>query len=77
MKKWHLFFMEPQRRGGSSGWVLGKRFFPEKVVGQWNRHAREMVMALSLPEFKNALRVWTMLSDIGFKYWVILCGARS
>jgi len=65
------------KEGGKFRLGTGKSFFLEKVVGQWNRRAREMVMALSLPEFKNALRVWTMLSDIGFKYWVILCGARS
>lgn len=73
MMKWHLFFVEPQG-GGRFRLGTGKRFFPEEVVGQWKRHCKEMVMALSLPEFENALRVWTMLSDIGFKYWVILCG---
>ena len=34
----------------------------------------EVVMAPSLIERKG---VWTMLSDIGFDFWVVLCGARS
>ena len=38
-----------------------KRFFTERVVGHWNSHPREAVMAPSLLEFKN---VWITLSDI-------------
>lgn len=32
-----------------------KRFFTERVVGYWNRLAREVVMAPKLPEFKEGL----------------------
>lgn len=56
---------------------MWKRFFPEKVVEHWNRLPREVVVAPSLSKLENALRVWMVLSAIGFQYWVVLYGARS
>lgn len=34
---------------------IKKRFFTKRVVGHWNRLARELVMAPKLPEFKECL----------------------
>lgn len=29
------------------------------------------------PESQSSGSVWTLLSDIGFEFWVVLCGAKS
>ena len=34
---------------------IRKRFFTERVVAHWNRLSRDVVMALSLSEFKKHL----------------------
>jgi len=39
----------------SSDWTLAKRFFTERVLGQWNRLPRAVVMAPKLSEFKECL----------------------
>jgi len=51
-----------------------KMFFVEKVVWDWNRLLRAVVMALSC---WSARSVWIMLSEIWLDFWVVLCGARS
>lgn len=35
--------------------AVQKMFFPERVVGHWNRLPRDMAMALSLPQLKERL----------------------
>lgn len=34
---------------------IKKKIFTERVVGHWKRFAREVVMELKLPEFKECL----------------------
>jgi len=46
----------------------------QRVVGPWNRFPRAVGMA---PGCWSSRDVWTMLLDIEFEFWVILCGARS
>jgi len=59
-------------RGGSA-WESGKGSSPEGVQA-WNRLPRAVGMALS---WQSSRSIWTALSDIGFEFWVVLCGASS
>lgn len=47
-----------------------ERFFTEGVVGYWNRIPREAVTA---PTWRSSRTVWTVLLEIWFDFWVILC----
>ena len=49
-------------------------FIPERVVRHWNRLLRAVLTAPSCPSSRS---VWTVRSDTGFEFWVVLCGARS
>ena len=56
---------------GRGSWVSGEGSAPEG--GQaWNRLPRTVVMA---PSCQSSRSVWTTLSDVGFGFWVVLCGA--
>jgi len=46
------------------------------IRGQWawNRPPMAVNMALSCQSSRNLL---TILSDVGFGFWVVLCGARG
>lgn len=60
---------------GSSDWTsVRKRFSTERVLGHWNRLPREVVMALSLSEFREYLDI--ALSHMVY-FQVVLQGAGS
>ena len=44
------------------------------MVMAWNRPLRAAGTALSSQSLRS---IWTMHSDIGFEFWVVLCGARD
>ena len=46
----------------------------KRVMRPWNRLPRAVGMAPSCPSSRN---IWKMLSDVGFGFWVVLCGART
>ena len=52
--------------------ILGirKRFFTKKVTAHWNRLPMAMSMTINLQELRT---VWTVVSDIGNEFWVVLC----
>ena len=57
---------------GRSGLGIRKSFFT-RGRWAWNRLPRAAVIALSC---QNSRSVWITLSDIGFEFWVVLCGAK-
>jgi len=42
---------------GDLDWILGKNFFPERVVRHWTRLPGEMVESLSLEMFRKHVHV--------------------
>lgn len=51
-----------------------RKKFIQGVAGHWNRIP---TMQHSYPGCQSLRSIWTMLSDIGFEFWVFPCGARS
>lgn len=77
-QKWHFYpnsetWLLPHSErilGKGAGWVLGESSSPEgggREAPQGSGHS------LELPEFK---KLWTLLSDTGFEFWLVLCGAK-
>ena len=58
------------------GWVGvgGRRMFFTSGWWTWNRLSRTVVMASSCQSSRS---IQTLLSNIGFESWVVLCGAKS
>lgn len=56
--------------GKGAGWVLGESSSPE---GGGHEAPQGSGHSLELPEFK---KLWTLLSDTGFEFWLVLCGAK-
>jgi len=48
--------------------VGGRERFFSKGQWAWNRYIRAVVMA---PSCWSSKRIWTMLLDIGFEFWVV------
>lgn len=42
---------------GGLGWVLGKKYFTERVVKHWNRLPREVIKSLSPEVFRKHVDV--------------------
>jgi len=55
-------------------WVLGSGSAPE---GCGHGTGSPEVCWVTNPSCWSSRSIWTMLSDIGFDVWVVLCGARS
>lgn len=59
-------------RGGSD-WVFRKSFFHQRVMVM-EHAAQGSVMA---PSCLSSGSIWRLLSEIGFEFWMVLCGARG
>jgi len=55
-------------KAGGEGKELHQRAVGMEQAAQSNGHG---------PECWSSRSVWTLLSDIEFGFWVVLCGARS
>lgn len=53
---------------------IRKRFFTQRMFGDWNRVPRKAVTAPSLSDSRN---IWTMHSGTWCDSWRVLCRARS